>query len=444
MLWLTLRKLRSKDYDTRARAFADATRDRDVEALLQVIEDEDEYLRSDAIKVLGEIADASAVPALIKRLDDTNFNNQENAAEALAKIGDGRAARPLVAMLRDPDKHRQARSAAATALVALGDAKAIPDLLDALRDRDELSRYLSLKVLRVIGDGRCVPAAIAALRDPESNVRWVAVETLGALHDARAVEALLDLLARSASEPGLSREIIVEALGRIGDGRAIPALAALLNEPEKVLRDTAAAALDALGWQPADDAARVCYYMARERWDELARLGWERVYQPFLESLQNGDNAVKQQAVKALGLIGGRPAVEMLILALKDEDIAEAAAMVLGESGDARAIKPLIEHCLRYSPEGGYWNDPNAPFYEQGRATQWVNPLESLIKCSAVDITTEDLRQLTGLSDKTYHLRVDYDTPGYGDGADDFVVVLDFSRIRHLAAQELHHRGLDS
>ncbi len=444
MLWLTLRKLRSKDYDTRARAFAVVTRNQDVDALLQVIEDADEYLRRDAIVSLGEIGDGRAVPALIKRLDDANFNNQEHAAAALAKIGDGRAAHPLVKMLRAPDKHEQARRAAATALVALGDVKAVPDLLDGIRDQDLFSRYLSLEVLGKVGDSRCIPAAIAALRDPDGNVKWKAVETLGALRDARAVEPLLDLLARSMHASGPSREAVIDALGMIGDGRAQPALAALLNEPQDAVRKSAAAALDALGWQTADDTERVPYYIALERWDELTRLGWERVRRPLLESLQNGDSAVRRQVVHALGLIGQKLAVEPLILALREADVAELAASALSEIGDARAIVPMIEHCLGYSPEGGYRNNPRAPFYEQDLATARVSPLEALVKSSAADIAPQVLRQLVGLSDRQYHLSVEYDTPGYGYGSDSFVVVLDFSKVRHLATKELRRRGLDA
>ncbi len=228
------------------------------------------------------------------------------------------------------------------------------------------------------------------------------------------------------------------------DGRAQPALVALLNEPQKTLRKSAAAALDAFGWQSADDAVRVPYYIALERWDELTRLGWERVRKPLLESLQNGDSAVRQQVVHALGLIGKKLAVEPLILALRDEDVAGLAASVLSKIGDPRAIKPLIEHCLRYSPKGGYRNDPRAPGYEQDAATSWVSPLETLIERSAADIAPEVLRQLAGLSDKKYHLSVNYDTPGYGYGSDNFVVVLDFSQVRHLATQELRRRGLDA
>jgi HEAT repeat protein len=445
MKWLTLRKLRSTDFDTRSRAFAEATRNRDVDALLEVIGDADEWLRSDAIKALGAIGDPRAVPALIKALDDSNFTNQERAAAALAGIGDRRAGQPLAALLRAPRSHPQARGVAAKALVTLGDAKVIPTLLEALRDADQLSRYLSLEVLAVIGDGRCVPSAVAALRDPDGNVRWRAVEALGALGDTRAVEPLLDLLSRGAPGDTPDRAVIAAALGRLGDRRAAAALAGLLDEPDRRLRDAAAAALDACGWQPSNDAARVPYYLACERWDELTRLGWTGAG-PTLSALlrQTTDTAIRLQAIKALGLIGGPFVVAPLIAALvdSDEDVATKAADALAAVGDARALVPVLEHCLRYRPTGGYRNNPSAPAYEQSRADQWLAPLETLARRSAAAMTLEDLQRLIALNDTTHRLSVEYDTPGYGDGADDFSVVVAFGRIRHLATTELGRRGM--
>jgi HEAT repeat protein len=440
MRWLKLRKMRSKDLDTRDNAFVAATRRRDIETLLQVIEDADQYVRGDAIKALGEIGDAMAVPALIKRLDDANFNNQEAAAAALAKIGDGRAIQPLVAMLRAVGKEQQARYAAAEALIKLGEAKAVPLLLDALQDHDAYTRAAALQVLAVIGDGRCVPAAIAALHDSDSNVRWSAVATLGALRDARAVEPLLGLLTRE--NWALGCETIIKALGQIGDGRVVPALVGLLGGKRGDTRKTAAAALDGLGWQPPDDTLRVHYFMAQQRWEEIKRLGWERAHEPLLESLRNGDEYVRWRAVTALDLIGDRRAVEALIPALKDGDarVQEETAAVLAKIGDTRAVKPLIDYCLRYSPEGGYRNDPTAPSYEQDRATRWVSPLESLVRRSVTEISSADLQELLCLEDKKYHLRVEYDSPGYGDGADNFMVMLDFSKVRDMATMESRRR----
>jgi HEAT repeat protein len=442
MLWMMLRRLRSQDLETRRKAFADATQNRNAETLLRVIEDADQYVRRDAIDALGQIGNAMAVPALIQRLDDANFNNQEAAAAALVRIGDGRAVHPLVAMLRAVNKDNQARFAAAHALVELGDSKVVAPLLDALKDTDAFTRARALEVLAAIGDRRCVPAAIAALRDPDPNVRWIAVDALGVLGDARAVEPLLGLLPHAKTGPGPSRETIVDSLRRIGDGRAVPMLAALLGEPEARVRTAAAAALDALGWQPGDEAARVRYFLAQERWEELAQLGWERVREPLMESMRSPDESVRSQVVAALGRIDDRHALEPLIAALQDKDeyVAAAAAALLGKRGDVRACKPLIDYSLRYLPEGGYRNDPTAPGGEQGRADAWVGPLEELLKNAATKMTAEDLSALLSLEDKTYHLRVEYDTPGYGYGADDFVVGLEFSRVRKLAAKESRRR----
>jgi hypothetical protein len=134
--------------------------------------------------------------------------------------------------------------------------------------------------------------------------------------------------------------------------------------------------------------------------------------------------------------------IERLILALKakDERAAEQAAAVLGTSGHPKALKPLIDYCLLYSPLGGYRNDPGAPYGEQARIRARVGPLEELVKLSARQLAEEDLQTLHSLNDSSFFLRVDYDTPGYGSGADDFTVVLNFARIRDLAARESRRR----
>lgn len=443
-MWLTLRRMRSKDLDTRAKAFAAARDSRNVEALLLVIEDADPYVRSDAIKALGEIADVRAVPALIKRLEDTNFNNQEDAAVALAKIGDGRAISPLVAMLRDTGRKNQTRFRATDALKKMGDSKAVPSLLDALQDRDTLSRSLSLSVLEVVGDGRCVPPAIAALRSPDGNVQWAAVEALGAFRDGRAVAPLLSMLSREDQWSSLFREAIITALSRIGDNRAVSTLVPLLSTFQESTRKKAAEALDALGWEPIDNRDRARYLTARQLLDELVRLGWQQASESVLDSLLHGDKECKFQAIAVLGMFKERGAAEALISALKDGDrnVAQAAATSLAKVGGASAVKPLIDYCLSYEPEGGYRNNPNAPSGEKSRAKQWVLPLEELIKRVRVDVAPEDLELLSALSNKEYYLSVEYDTPGYGDGRDDFSVVLDFSKVRNMAEKESRRRSL--
>ena len=444
MQWLTLRKLRSKDYDTRSRAFAEATRNRDVEVLLQVIEDPDEYMRSDAIQALGGIGDPRAVPALVSRLDDANFNNQEHAAAALARIGDRRAATPLTAMLRATEKHPQARTAAAEAVIALADPHVIGSLLDGLRGGDETGRRLILQVIGAIGDARCVPPVVAALDDPSENTRWEAVSTLGALRDQRATEPLLRLFGRTPPDSGLFVEII-NALGRLGDPRAGDALSPLLDHPDAEVRTSAAAALDATGYRPTDRGGEARRLVAQCRWVELVALGWETAGSPLMRMLKDGDYKSRRAAVAGLAHFGAENAQEPLIEALMDSDpdISTAAAEALGRIGNAQAIGALADHCARYAPAGGYRNNPQAPYGEQARANEWVKPIETLIQSAAGAISAADLRRLAAMQDKAHNLRVEYDTPGYGDGADDFTVILDLSRVRRLAEDILRHRRLD-
>jgi HEAT repeat protein len=435
MLWWTLRKLRSSDFDARSQAFAEAKRSRNVDALLQVVEDADEYIRSSAVDALGEIADPKAVPALIKRLEDSNFNNQEHAAAALAKIGDPRAVLPLVAHVRAATHHPQARQAAAKALIDLADAKAIPGLIDALQDKDGSTPRLALEVIAVIGEGRCVPAVIPLLSDARFAY-WAAI-TLGALRDPRATDALLHALAEDPK--GSNRRTLIDALGKIGDGRAAPALLRLLSDPEaeSETRNAAAVALKAMAWKPTDDTLRAQYLIALEQWDDLANLGWERVAQPLLNSLHVKSAKGRDKIVTALGAIGGPHAVDALLEALKDEDefVQDSAARALSKVGDARAVMPLVEYCLRYSLKS-HANDPHAPQGEQKDASERVSTLQVLVAASVTRIAPGDLEQLLALKDKEYRGRVEYNTPGYGDGADEYTVVLSFSNVRDLAARE--------
>jgi HEAT repeat protein len=62
-------------------------------------------------------------------------------------------------------------------------------------------------------------------------------------------------------------------------------------------------------------------------------------------ALKDGDRQVRQDAVIALGHLGGDRALDGLVAALKDEValVREFAVRALGRSGDERAVPPLIE-----------------------------------------------------------------------------------------------------
>lgn len=77
----------------------------------------------------------------------------------------------------------------------------------------------------------------------------------------------------------------------------------------------------------------------------LAMTGCQkREIEEEIGNLKSSDHEVRKAAVEALVTIG-RPAVDPLIAALKDDNpsVQLAAAQALGKIGDSRAVGPLIE-----------------------------------------------------------------------------------------------------
>ena len=136
------------------------------------------------------------------------------------------------------------------------------------------------------------------------------------------------------------REAAAKALGEIGDARAIEPLIDALKDESEYVRSAAAEALDKLGWQPDTEERKAAYWAAKQEWDKCVEIGAPAV-EPLIIALK--DWRVREAAAEALGKIGA-PAVEPLIDALRDksEDVRKAAAEALGEIGDVRAVEPLI------------------------------------------------------------------------------------------------------
>jgi HEAT repeat protein len=149
---------------------------------------------------------------------------------------------------------------------------------------------------------RDVEGLCKALVHQDSGVRRKAAEAFGEIKDTKAVELLIQLL--KDEDIGV-RIAAAETLGKIGDARAAQPLLALLRYDKSLVDGK----IGIGGYAAAISA-----------------------------------NAVPFTAVEALEKIG-KPAVEPLIEVLKvaHKDIRYRAALVLGNIGDARAVRPLIE-----------------------------------------------------------------------------------------------------
>ena len=150
-----------------------------------------------------------------------------------------------------------------------------------------------------------------------------AAEALGRIGDPRAVEPLLAAIQAQVTHMSI-REDGARALGLLGDVRAVEPLIALLRTPT-------------IHVSPVVEA--------------LGRLGDVRAVKPLLELLReyavsSGDRkAEHREATEAIVLIGPL-AIPVLIAVLANREenslVRDAAAIALGQTGDARAFESLI------------------------------------------------------------------------------------------------------
>jgi len=134
-------------------------------------------------------------------------------------------------------------------------------------------------------------------------------------------------------------EAAIRALGKIR-ATVIPQLLTALTKPQK--RRYAAQILEQIGWQPDPDENSALYWMAKGEWDRCATLGSIAIA-PLLLVLQEQNNEARRAAAHVLGQIGDARAVEPLLALLVDKDpkVRQAAVEALGQIADPRAVETL-------------------------------------------------------------------------------------------------------
>lgn len=267
------------------------------------------------------------VKGLISALKFNDCIIRKEAAMAFKKIHDQRALFPLIDALKYQNWHDSyvvmgsVREYAAEALGILKDTEAVGPLIEALNDKDEEVRWKAAWALGNIGDRRAVGPLINSLSDERWYVRRYAASSLGRLKDKGSV---MDLINALNDEEWQVRRYTAEALGEIGDERAIEPLVNLLNDNDGDVRGKA---INSLGKMK------------------------KTAVEPLIIAFESEDWRIRARIAEALGEIGDKRAVDVLINALigktKDSSrfVRGRVAEALGKIGDERAIEPLI-HAL--------------------------------------------------------------------------------------------------
>jgi HEAT repeat protein len=192
----------------------------------------------------------------------------------------------------------------------------IPTLIDLLNSPDPHIQWHAAEALGTCGE-KAVTLLLLALQSYAVPVRLGAIEALGAIRDLKAVNPILAVINRDTSLE--VRWAAILALGEIGSPDAVPSLVTLLRDPNRWLRYGAATALCRLGWQPENEADRVCLLIAQQDWESVKRLGAAATPQ-LREIFRDKDPATRETITSVLRQTGDRDAQALCRTALKDKN----------------------------------------------------------------------------------------------------------------------------
>lgn len=290
-----------------------------------------------------------AVTALIHALDHGSPALKAEAAAMLARLKDPRAGVPLVRLLTAEEPAvRQAGAQALGHMAGVLDRDAATALVRTLHDlTDDETRRL---ITGLVG---AVPTAIdplcEMLHDGQVEAQVTAATMLEHLLEPRSADALVDAM----GDPAVS-EIAVRTLKRLGAirDRIDQAMNALRDVEGSIEREDArmSTVIELLGiGRPAVEI--LIEYLEDDDWvvreaaaDLLGKIGDVRAVPALMERLaQDKDTGVKEHAIKSLGLIGDARPVDLYIEAIPVRPLRVFAMEALAKIKEVEVLRPQLE-----------------------------------------------------------------------------------------------------
>lgn len=329
-----------------------------VESVVRTVQTQHHNLAvlSSALDLLA-ISDVDVVLPLIGFLDSADVNLRTQAALILGERRDPRAISPLMDRLSDPDMNVQFH--AIEALGRLGASEACDRLVAIAEQRDFFLAFPAIQALRQIGTTSIAPRLVPLLAD--EMLRAPVVDALGELGDEDVAVPLVELLNTSEAPPDVIADALAALHRRYERGYAAGEHIAdvvrrhvtnrgahrILEAVQHVDSDRLPGLATVLGWLEGRAAQRA---LARLLGNEtvrsqiveaLVRHG-AGVVALLMEQLRADDVETRQAAAVALGRIGDRRATPALVGALADRDVVLAAAGALARIGDRDAFQGLL------------------------------------------------------------------------------------------------------
>ncbi len=316
-------------------------------SLLNALNEDDVYVRRNAIRVLGQIKtlDTEVVPSLIRALDDSDPEVRSYAARTLGQVKAVDAVPVLKLALLD-----RVGFVRREAILALGQIKmvdTVPELIDTLNDDDVNVWSVTTMTLNQFGN-QAVPDLINALSSDNTTIRCRSAEIIGHIKSVEAVPRLMDAL---NDKDAVVRCAAIGALGQMGISEAATSFINALSDEDARVRSCAANVLGKLkitnGVPGLIGALNDRYVGVRmSAASSLGLLKDERAVQNLREALREEEEEVRGRAAWALGEIGSDSAIEAVSEALYDKEkiVSNTAIDVLRRIGTPKALKALKMH----------------------------------------------------------------------------------------------------
>jgi eukaryotic-like serine/threonine-protein kinase len=284
-----------------------------VRDLLQHAYSQEANEKAALFRIIGELADDSAIPELTSRIEGKDSVARLHIINILSRFNRADVAAAIQTQLRDPNK--LIRQAALTALAKMDGPMQIGPICQMLRDPDLEVSSRAIDVVVRAKDPDTMKYLVEVLKDENEYARRAAVEVLNHLGTPKDIKHLLQVI---KDDDWWVRTRAADALGKIGGPRVVDAVIELIRDEDE---DVRRAAIEILN-QTKD----------------------ERAVNFLIEATKDKDWWVSERAVDALAEIGSKKAVPALmeLLAAENTRSLPTIARALGKLGDGRVIEPMI------------------------------------------------------------------------------------------------------
>lgn len=328
-----------------------------VRLLVQEADSDNDDVRSAAVAALAKAGDASAAGAVAAAMTRGSAPARREAtnayvvlAGALADKGDKAAALGMYRKMLAGKGHL--RCAGLIGLGRAGGTAELPALFDALADRDVRTRGAAVEALSMMPGKDITRALVAKVRTAGPEIKPALLRAI-ALRGEKGLTATFLAAAKDADEA--VRVEALRGLGMIGDASAVRPLlqaAATTGPPQQAarrsLQRTTAQGVDrALLGAIGEKGAKVRLEVVRA----LSARHVTTAAPDLLKAAKDDDAGVRQEAIKALGAVGGAdclPAVAALLVAAPDDgtrnEAASALVRIAGREADTeKRTEPILK-----------------------------------------------------------------------------------------------------